>query len=291
MLSDPARSPWLKCLFYGAPGMGKTTLAGSAADVDSMADVLVLSAEGGSLAMLDNDRISRVDRIDEVPIHQLEQLTKAGEFIAHHCRARDTNNVQALKDMQALVFGIKPEQIGDHEGALMPLRKYRSVIIDSMTDIESQNLNRIMGIDAMTLDVSQMSNPDWSVYRLNNYNIMKILRSLRNQPIHIFVICAERYTQDEMKRYHYTPAVTGQLVGQIQGAVDIVGRLVISAAAAEAKGMNAADAQFRRLYVQSVAAGPRFDAKCRRASYKLPYFDDPTMTSMMEDLGLLKKSA
>ena len=49
------RQRYLKLLIYGSPGVGKTSLAGSAVEVPSMRDVLMINAELGVLAIEDLD--------------------------------------------------------------------------------------------------------------------------------------------------------------------------------------------------------------------------------------------
>jgi len=52
-----------------------------------------------------------------------------------------------------------------------------------------------------------------------------MIRAFRDLPMHVFFVCAQQYTQDETKKMHYTPALTGKLAAQAQGFVDIVGFL------------------------------------------------------------------
>lgn len=50
-------NPYLKLLVHGAPGVGKTTLAGQAVEHEAMRNVWFLSVEGGMLSVPNNDCI------------------------------------------------------------------------------------------------------------------------------------------------------------------------------------------------------------------------------------------
>lgn len=283
-LSDPQRNRYLKMLVYGPPGAGKTTLFGSAADVPDMCDVLFVSIEGGELALEDNDRIKNVSGIDVIRMDKIEQLQKLLDFLKVHCAARDAGNEAGLRKLQAQVYGIEESEIDR-------TRKYRTVVIDSLTEIEGKNLAKLMGLDSnKEFEVGAIEVAGWGEFRQNNHTIQRIVRAFRDLPIHLMLVCTQSYTQDEMKRFHYGPGLTGKLSSQIQGFVDVVSYLVISGAAAEAAGVqNPADAQYRRLYIQP-QAGVKFDAKNRRSAYKKAYFDNPTMADIMAGLQLAKQA-
>jgi hypothetical protein len=242
-----------------------------------MQDILLLSAEGGEIVLEDNDRVLNYELIDEVRVTQIEQLRKIYEFLQHHCRARDTNNEDVLRQIQSQTFGIPPEQIDR-------LRRFRTVIIDSLTEIEQMNLAKVMGLggvgpDAMAWEAGdEMPIAGFPEFRKNNNAIQAIVRAFRDLPINLLIICGQSYAQDELKKMHFTPWMTGKLATQIQSFVDLVGYMVVSQA-------DPSSPDLRRLYIQP-QSGVKFDAKNRRASYKQAYFDNPTMGSIMSAFKL-----
>jgi GTPase SAR1 family protein len=274
------RKKYLKALIYGQPGAGKTTLFGSAVDVPEMRDVLVIAAEGGTLVLEENDRIKHDELIDTVKVDRIEQLQKLYEFLKHHCHARDNGDRATMEALQRMTFGIPKEEPLDR------LREYHTVILDSLTEIEAQNLSKIMNLDSMGIDAGEdMAVAGFSEFRKNNHIIQRIVRQFRDLPIHVFIVCAQSYTQDDLKRYHFSPALTGKLSTQIQGFVDIVGWLVVGSPDPN----DESGAGPRRLFVQP-QTGPKADAKNRISSYKKAYFDNPTMLSIMRDTGFIKRS-
>ena len=66
----PAESvPYMNLLIYGEPGVGKTVLAGSAADHPDTAPILILDVEGGVTSLR-----TRTD-IDVIQVRDIESST------------------------------------------------------------------------------------------------------------------------------------------------------------------------------------------------------------------------
>lgn len=269
---EDSNKGWLNLLLYGAHGAGKTTLLGSAVDVEEMNDVLVVTAEGGTVVFEDNSRIDNYDMLDVVKIDRIEQFQKVYEFLKTHCAWRDRpDKEEDLMKLQTMV-GLSNDR----------LRRFRTVIVDSLSEIEALNLAKILNLDALGLDAGDdMEVAGFPQFRKNNHIIQRIVRQFRDLPIHFLVTCAQSYTQDERKAYHYAPKLTGQLTGIVQGFFDVVGWLVVGNKVSETEPGP------RRLFVQPQSA-PKADAKCRLAGYKKDYFDNPTMSSIMKDTGFIK---
>lgn len=284
-LMDPMRKRYIKALFYGPIGSGKTTLAGTAVDVDVMRDVLMIQFEGGEEVLLDNDRIQNADLVDVVRIKQMAQLTKLYSFLQNHCRARDRGDEEMLIRLQNATFygdmtadGV-PDNPELYEGDR--LRRFHTVVLDSLTEIEAQNLAIAMKLDSVGVEnAGEVEKAGWDEFRLNNHTMQRIVRAFRDLDMNVILICHQRYDQDELKRYHYAPALTGKLSTQVQGFVDVVGWLIV--------GTDEAGKLKRRLAVQP-HTGPKADAKSRFAIYKEPYFEDPKMSDLMLSFGLIIK--
>lgn len=274
-LASEARTRYLKMLVYGGPGVGKTTLAGSFTNDERLKDVLLVTAEGGDIVFEDNDQVADPDNIDVLKLERIEQLQKTFEFLQFHIRARDAGDDKRLEELQRMVFGVPT---GEPVGRI---RKYRTVILDSLTDIESLNMTKVLGLDSKGFEVGDdFQAPGFAEFRKNNNTIQAVVRSFRNLDVNLVVICGQKYSQDELKRFHYTPWLTGQLATQIQSFVDLVGYMVVSSA-------DPSQPDLRRMYIQP-QAGIRFDAKCRAAGVKRAFFDNPDGVSLMNAFKLLK---
>lgn len=270
------RETWLKILIYGRHGSGKTELAGSSADVETMRDVLLVDAEKGNLTLFDSPRISSSHLIDRIPVTTFKQVAQIQEFLKAHCKHRDESNEEALKKLQAAVTGIPVEQIDR-------VRRYRTVILDSLTEIETYCTYTLLNLDSQKVEADPIDVAGWPEYRKNFEMVKLLVRAYRDLPMNVIFLCPEQWSQDEQKKYHYTPQLTGKLSDQVQGFVDIVGWLTTGSATDE-------KAAPRRMFVQPIAGPgiPKFDAKNRRPVYREAWFDEPSMSSIMKGVGLLK---
>jgi len=261
------RERYLKMLVYGDYGAGKTYLAGTAVGVPSMTDILLLNAESGDLTY-DSDAFE-FKNIDSVTVTSFKQAARVHEFLLKHCVLRDTDDVEGLRKMEAFLKDVDISTIKQP-------RRYRTVIVDSLSEIEALCLNQLLGVtDTNLADVPEAA--EWKEYKQNHSMISRLVRAFRNLPMHVILTCARQYTQDEQKRQIFMPQMTGKLASQVQGFMDLVGYLVVGQA------VDDNSAAPRRLMVQPA---PRYSAKCRFSKYKKPHFDNPTIGSILQAVGL-----
>jgi len=267
------RDRWLKALFYARHGIGKTELAGSSVDVPEMRDVLYLDLERGGETFDDNPRIKNVDKLYRVAVNTFTAVAHIQEFLKAYCAARDAGNVVQMRKLYALVSGTEVENPP----------QFRTVIVDSLSELDAYCTYQVLKINIEGNEIGDdIDTAGWPEFR-KNFEMMKLMvRAYRDLPMNVLFIAAESYTQDEQKKYHYSPALTGKLSTQVQGFVDIVGYLVAGQAS------EAEPEAPRRLYVQPIAGGPKFDAKNRKSVYRQPFFDNPNMALIMKGVGLAK---
>jgi hypothetical protein len=271
------RLPYFKGLVYGEYGAGKTWLLGTAADVPEMQDVIMVSAEGGDLTLDPYDPDHNFGNIDPVRVNSYSQVARIYDYLKLHCHFRDLHTKEADEKLANLQKIVMPDQAPDER-----LRRYKTVIIDSLTEVEVYCMNQLLGVNDATKIDEESTAAEWAQYRQQHMMVQRLIRNFRDLPMHVLFTAARAYIQDENKRQIYSPMMTGKLAGQIQGFMDVVGYLIIG---------QAADDQTippRRLYIQQ---GPRFAAKSRFSAYKKHYFDNPTMGSILRDVGLLKPPA
>lgn len=273
------RQSYLKFLVYAKHGAGKTELASTAVDVPEMGDVLVIDAEKGDATIKHSPRIKNADKIHNIPVSTFKTVAYIQEFLRAYCTARDANDVARMKDLFCRVTGLDPKTLPDES-----VPRYRTVIIDSLTEVEVYCTYGILGINVdKVMKDGDMDVAGWPEFRKNNEMVKLLVRAFRDLPMHVIFVCAEAYSQDEQKKYHYTPALTGKLSAQVQGFVDIVGWLTVGT---PQEGQIEAP---RRLYVQPIGGGPKFDAKNRLSKWRQAYFDNPSMSDIMKGTGLLRE--
>lgn len=289
---------YIKCLFYGIPGSGKTSLAGSAVDVQGMDDVLLVNCESGALSIETAEHIHNRHWIDQVQATNWNEVASIHDFLKAHCSARDTNNIELMKKLQARVFGYSPDVIdesyedpdqyrSDDEGNIIydengyptvikaRLRRYKTVILDSLTEVNAYLIYHLLGITVDTkLDAdSAQETAGWDEYKKGNQMLQMLIRAYRDLPMNFIACCGTQYNQDENKVMHWVPSLLGKLANQVQGYFDIVGYLVVG----KPKDDKPQDIP-RTLWIQPIA---RFAAKSRLANFKDPSIPQPSMRKIM----------
>src|SRR5690606_35794825 len=187
---------WFKGLFYGGYGVGKTSLVGSAVDVDGMGDVIMVNAESGTMAIEEAPHIQNKDFIDQVRVTDFDQVALVQEFLLKHCHARDANDIKTLKLLQHRTFGHALDVIDDSpefadeldeyndDGKVTRarLRKFRTCIVDSLAEVDAFSQYKILGISTdMKLD-AEMEIAGWPEFRKNNQKMQLVVRAYRDLP-------------------------------------------------------------------------------------------------------------
>jgi hypothetical protein len=267
--TSTTKTRWLKTLIYGDFGVGKTYLAGSSAGVEAMRDIIMLNIESGDLTLDVEQPDIPFDAIDYIPAKTFGAVARAYEFLKEHCVYRDANDEAKLAALQER-FGIPTS-----EG----IRKYNTVIVDSLTEIDAMSMDAVLGISERTKIDADTIPAEWTDFRQNLSKMVRFIRSMRDLPMNVLFIAGQSYNQDEMKKYRWFPTMTGQLSNKVQGFVDLVGFYRLET------GSDVNSPAVRRLYVQPTT---RWNAKCRFSRYKKPYFENPTMTSILQQVGLLE---
>ena len=259
------RERYLKLLIYGNYGVGKTTLACTAAEVPSMQDVLLINAEAGDLSVTNMD-------IDEITVQDFRTLGRINEYLKQHCKARDDDDTDRLKQLEATVRECTPEDID------VP-RRYNTVILDSLTELEAYCFNQLLGITDTTRLDDETQSAEWSEYKKNHTMMQRVVRAFRDLPMHVIFTASEQFNQDESKRYKFSPDLTGKLSKKIQGFMDMVGYLAVG---------KEGEKTIRRLYV-SPSPGGKYDAKHRYQAFKDEFFTNPTIKNILVETKLADK--
>ena len=253
---------YLKALIYGKHGVGKTTVAGSSVKVPGMRDVIMIDAEAGDLSLID------MEDIDIVRVSTYRQVARVIDFLRIHCKYRDEDNVEGLKELEARLRGVDVKEIETP-------RKYRTLIIDSLSEVESFCMYQLLGITDNTRLDAEVASPEFSEYKRNYNMIQRLIRSARNLPMHVIFTCPDQFIQDDLKRFVYMPNLTGRLSKEVHGFMDLVGFLVLD--------KNEEGKQVRRLFVQPVG---KFEAKNRFPRFKGTYIDNPDMSKIVDAMEL-----
>lgn len=251
---------YYKMMLYGDLGTGKTVFAASAQDEKSMQDVLFISAEAGDMS------ISERDDIDIIRINSYSQFADIYEFVRLFCKARDAGD----KDkMLKLSNYLRPEE---DQLTKKDLKVYKTIVIDSLTEVQKYVMYRLLGtnIGEARLDIPP-DQPEFKEWGQGAEMIRLLIRSFRDLPMNVIIVCGENRQMDQMQQIHRIPSLPGKLSNEIGYFLDVVGYMA-------ARPGEGGDLE-RRLYLQP---GKTFTAKCRiRALDGVSFIDEPTMSKLV----------
>lgn len=260
------KSRYLKMMIYGDYGTGKTFLAGTAADVKEMSDVLLISIEAGDMSL------STRTNIDIVDIKSYKQLARVFEFLKIHLQLRDSGDDAKLAKLQKRFTGMA-------EDTPLPrseLRKYRTVVLDSLSEAQKYVMYQLLGIDPLTSKLDEEPTPaQFKEWGQGGEMIRLLVRGLRDLPINVILVSSQKTKEDDLKRIHISPNLPGGLANDVQGFMDIVGLYRMVSATPEGENTPR---MVRRLFISPIG---RFQAKSRLQGLNgITHLDDPTIATI-----------
>lgn len=265
-----AEEQWLKLFFYGDFGAGKTVLAASAVDVEDMQDVLIINIEAGLTSIVGSKAVRNHKYIDSIPVKSFEEFVYVHRMLLAYCQARNDKDKERLARMA--------EKYGFPE---LAKRRYRTVIIDSMSELNQVSLARAFGENADDLLSTSVSDDTRRDYGRNREAMVKTIRAFRNLPMHVIATCGKDDIDPERKRFKRQPRLTGSLSKEVQAFWDVVGLLETATGISDTKDGEDEKVILRRLWLQPMG---KWDAKNRLSSQDVTYLDDPNMEKLV---GLL----
>lgn len=243
----------VKLLVYGPPGSGKTTLFGTAKGDPRLTPALFLDLEAGDMAIA-----SKIT-------HRALKLV-ASDGYKPEPDAIDHVSIRDWADLQSAMDVIYNNDTG-----------YKSVMLDSLTEINYLNLKRVLKINkdkgVKGCDGHVPTQPD---YMRSATEMRDMIRDLRDLDVHVFLSAQKKRDEDESTGIIETlPNLIGKLAEELPGLVDIVGYI------SRGKGKAAG----RTCLFQPTAT---ILAKDRSEGGKLgEAIDNPTLPQLLDILGEL----
>jgi hypothetical protein len=186
-------------VLYAPPKHGKTTLAGSCADVPELSPAIVLAAEDGTAVLANN--YSDDPNLDVV-------------------------NVTDWKTTSQLVMALAGVDTSKDELSFLkePITPYKTVIVDTETEVQEQIVQAILqseGIDKMRIQ-------DWGTLKEKTVGMAKILHRSPHVNV-IFITHSEKVKDEETGKTEIGPILLGKAsYGELLKVVDIIAYLGIA---------------------------------------------------------------
>ncbi len=181
------QSPNLNLLIYGAPGAGKTVLAGSAFEVPEMSPVLFLDMEGGTFSLR-----AKYSDIDVVRIETINDMNKLYAELKQMRHGYKTIVIDSLSELQK--FALR----------------------EIMKQVVKQDSDR---------DPDVPSIREWGKLLNQMRNIITFFRDLPVNTI--FTCLGNSVKDEKTGVTSTKPSLSGQLGGEAPGFIDIVAYLYV----------------------------------------------------------------
>lgn len=183
---------YLKLLVYGDPGVGKTTLAGTADGHPNMGPVLVANIEGGVLSIADTD-------------------------------CDTTEQLRTTAEVEELFWALANKGDG--------FDKYRTLVVDSATELQTIDLEGIVA-ESLKKKKQADRDPDdiyLEDYGKSTARLKRIFRHMKDLPMHVVVtaLCKREMPQNAHKMTNpqprqVGPSLTSKLATSLMGYMDCV---------------------------------------------------------------------
>lgn len=280
-------------LLYSDYGAGKTTLAATSLFVPDMCDILFVSLESGEKALRQVARWAKQKGIDPnrllvIPVETFQQYAQVYEFLKIHLDARDRNDLNTLRALEAQIRNLpmdirqNPELLA--EAVPNPL-KFRTVIVDSLSEAQKYCMYQVLGIDPATQRIDEEPDKaEWTDWGHSREMIQFLVRRLRDLPINAIFTAGEAIDKDNKNIFHYDVALPGKLAGDVRGLVDTVGYIL--------EGTDpVSGAPVRRLILKAGTYMGTKEIKAKNRygdNLKQNWIDNPTMYDLY-NLGKLEQ--
>lgn len=212
------------------------------------------------MTISETNRITNKDALFTVDFDDIATAELIRQWLVMHCKLRDADDEVGLKRLEA--------KIGFENTG--PAKRFRTVIVDSLTEVQAFAMTQILGItNALAFD-ADIPDSEWAHYNKVLNRLQMFMRAFRDLPMHVIFICQEDFKQDQTKKLLYSPMLMGKMGGRVSGYVDICGRLEMI--------KDAKNNDVRRLWIQPV---DKNSAKNRFGKFKDPYIDDATLPKIL----------
>ena len=240
----------LKMLVYAPSGHGKTYLAGTAVGDARLMPMVIADFEGGTRSIRSKTII--------VPLEEFADFVPSMDKIV-------VIRIKHWEDFDTL-----------YEVVHSPDNPYRTLVIDSLSELNYLILSEVVSVAVKSDRGHDPDVPERQDYLRSSTQMRKLIRFFRDLVMNtIFTAQANEKENPQTKRMQAVPNLTGKLVYEVPGLVDIVAYLGVMEDANE----DGDPITIRSLLVQPTG---RFMAKARDEDGRLgDAVENPTLPKIM----------
>jgi phage nucleotide-binding protein len=245
-ITDP-----VKMLVYAPSGHGKTFLCGTAVGDKRWMPMVIADFEGGTRSIQSKTQITEPENFADI-VPTMDKIVVV--------RIRKWEDFNYLEDVLA----------SEHN-------PYRTLIIDSLSELNYLNLSENVKLATRNDRGHDPDVPERQDYLRSSVQMRKLIRAFRDLPMHtIFTAQAADKENPQTKRMQFAPSLTGKLVNEVPGLMDIVAYLAV---------VDDEDEHGNPVTIRSLLLQPsgRFMAKARDEDGRLgEAIDRPTLPRIMD---------
>lgn len=192
------RTDYMNALIFGDPGVGKTRLAGSSAEIEAMSPVLFIDIEGGTKSIRD--------------LYPTVDVVRIKDKVNSHGRVVQT----AWEQLQSIYEDVR-------KGVL----PYKTYVIDSLTEAHKLCMEHVLVKETLKAeergrdkDTDVAEQRDWGIA---SSLFRRMIRAFRDLDAHTIFTAHVAETKDQQTgSVQFLPSLPGKLAREVPGYLDEV---------------------------------------------------------------------
>lgn len=203
---QPSKEEKLDIVIYGHPGVGKTTLAATAVNVESLNNVLFLDIDKGTLSISD-PKVAGINKFPDI------------------VRLDGDKATEKMRHFEKIVNWLIRRE-----------HSYKTFVVDTFSELTKISVDKML-LDNVNAGRARLSEYDIQLkdYGDNNKYLAKYIRLLRDSKLNVIWLCHSEYREDENQQQRLGPSISPGILDVLNKNVSIIGNLITREVESEEK--------------------------------------------------------